>query len=73
MAKKTTLVEFEAIFPQLEEVILQHANKYKLPEKELAWLKEARCLPPSSSSYSPSCLNTSMYPTDQDGQEKRSK
>lgn len=40
MAQKTTLKEFEAVYPKLEEAILDHARSYKLPEKELQWFKE---------------------------------
>ncbi|KIE00548.1 Farnesyl pyrophosphate synthetase, partial [Metarhizium majus ARSEF 297] len=39
MAQKTTLNEFEAVYPKLEEAILEHARKYKLPQGELDWLK----------------------------------
>ncbi|OAA39971.1 Farnesyl pyrophosphate synthetase [Metarhizium rileyi] len=39
MAQKTTLKEFEAVYPRLEEAILDHARKYKLPQEELDWLK----------------------------------
>jgi hypothetical protein len=39
MAQNTTLKEFEAVYPKLEEAILEHARKYKLPEGELSWLK----------------------------------
>jgi hypothetical protein len=42
MAKKTTLKEFEAVFPKLEEVLLDHARKYNLPAGELAWYKKVR-------------------------------
>lgn len=40
MAQKTTLKEFEAVYPKLEEALLDHAKSYKLPEKELEWLKK---------------------------------
>ncbi|EON98619.1 putative farnesyl pyrophosphate synthetase protein [Phaeoacremonium minimum UCRPA7] len=39
MAQKTTLKEFESIFPKLEEVLLAHAQHYNLPKGELAWYK----------------------------------
>jgi len=39
MAKKTTLQEFESVFPKLQEALLDHARAYKLPEKELNWYK----------------------------------
>jgi farnesyl diphosphate synthase len=41
MAQKTTLKEFEAVFPKLEEVVLGHVAKYKLPEEQLNWYKES--------------------------------
>ncbi len=39
MAKMTTLKEFEAVFPKLEEALLDHARQYKLGEYELEWYK----------------------------------
>lgn len=39
MAQKTTLNEFESVFPKLEEALVEHAKSFKLPEKELAWYK----------------------------------
>ena len=42
MAQKTTLKEFEAVYPKLEEAILDHARSYKLPKEELDWLKIVR-------------------------------
>jgi len=39
MAQKTTLKEFESVFPKLEEALLEHAQSFKLPEKEVAWYK----------------------------------
>ncbi|KAM0479787.1 hypothetical protein ACHAPX_004364 [Trichoderma viride] len=39
MAQKTTLKEFESVWPKLEEALLDHARTYKLPAAELAWLK----------------------------------
>lgn len=41
MAQKTTLKEFESVWPKLEEVLIDHAKSYKLPEKELAWYKRS--------------------------------
>ncbi|KAG7152108.1 Farnesyl pyrophosphate synthase like protein [Verticillium longisporum] len=41
MAQKTTLKEFEAVFPKLEAVLVEHAQKYKLPAEELAWYKKS--------------------------------
>ncbi|RFU75357.1 farnesyl pyrophosphate synthase [Trichoderma arundinaceum] len=40
MAQKTTLKEFESVYPKLEEALLDHARSYKLPETELNWLKK---------------------------------
>ncbi|PSR80576.1 isoprenoid synthase domain-containing protein [Coniella lustricola] len=39
--QKTTLAEFEAVFPKLEADILEHAQKYKLPAAELEWFKKS--------------------------------
>ncbi|KAK0383597.1 hypothetical protein NLU13_9508 [Sarocladium strictum] len=39
--QKTTLKEFESVYPKLEEAILDHARSYKLPEAELKWFKES--------------------------------
>lgn len=44
MAQKTTLKEFESVFPKLEEAILDHARKYKLPDAELQWFKKVYSL-----------------------------
>ncbi|KAJ2902928.1 putative farnesyl pyrophosphate synthetase protein [Zalerion maritima] len=41
MAKNTTLKKFEGVFPKLEEVLLDHAKSYNLPEGELAWYKQS--------------------------------
>lgn len=43
MAKQTTLKEFEAVYPKLEEALLDHAKSYKLPQAELEWYKKVRC------------------------------
>lgn len=40
MAQKTTLKEFESVYPKLEEALLDHARSYKLPAAELAWFKK---------------------------------
>lgn len=40
MAQKTTLQEFESVFPKLEEVLLEHAKSYKLPKEQLEWYKK---------------------------------
>ncbi|KAG9234697.1 farnesyl diphosphate synthase [Amylocarpus encephaloides] len=39
MAQKTTLAEFEAVFPKLVEDLLNHAKEYKLPEQFVTWYK----------------------------------
>lgn len=40
MAQKTTLQEFESVFPKLEEVLLEHAKSYNLPKEQLEWYKK---------------------------------
>ncbi|KUI56728.1 Farnesyl pyrophosphate synthase [Cytospora mali] len=39
MAQKTTLKEFEDVFPKLEADLLEQAKSYNLPKGELAWYK----------------------------------
>ncbi|KAG5983979.1 hypothetical protein E4U55_006589 [Claviceps digitariae] len=39
MAQKTTRAAFEAVFPKLEQAILDHVGAYKLPQAALDWLK----------------------------------
>ncbi|KAI0205194.1 farnesyl pyrophosphate synthetase [Astrocystis sublimbata] len=41
MATKTTLKEFEAVFPKLEEDLLNWAKGYKLPQQYLEWYKNS--------------------------------
>ncbi|RKU47097.1 Farnesyl pyrophosphate synthetase [Coniochaeta pulveracea] len=41
MAQRTTLQEFEAVFPKLEEALLDHAKSYKLPQEQLDWYKKS--------------------------------
>ncbi|ROW02619.1 hypothetical protein VSDG_01628 [Cytospora chrysosperma] len=41
MAQKTTLKEFEAVFPKLEADLLEQAQKYGLPKGELEWYKKS--------------------------------
>jgi farnesyl diphosphate synthase len=41
MAKRTTLQEFEAVWPKVREAILDHARSYKLPADELEWFKKS--------------------------------
>lgn len=57
MAQKTTIQEFESVFPKLEEVLLEHANSYKLPAQALEWYKKVRLT--SSPSSLPPCLPSS--------------
>lgn len=40
MAQKTTLKEFESVFPKLEKVLLEAAESYKLPAQALEWYKK---------------------------------
>jgi len=40
MAQKTTLQEFESVFPKLQEALLEHAKSYKLPQEQLDWYKK---------------------------------
>ncbi|KAJ1329593.1 farnesyl diphosphate synthase [Microdochium nivale] len=37
MAKQTTLQEFEAVFPRLEQDLVDWAKQYKLPKEQLDW------------------------------------
>lgn len=39
MAQRTTLQEFEAVFPKLEADLIEHAESYKLPQKQIDWYK----------------------------------
>jgi farnesyl diphosphate synthase len=48
MAQKTTLKEFESVFPKLEEVLLDHAKSYNLPTQALEWYKKVRRCPITS-------------------------
>jgi farnesyl diphosphate synthase len=41
MAQKTTLEAFEAVFPKLEEVLVEHAQSYKLPAQAVEWYKNS--------------------------------
>ncbi|KAL2130568.1 hypothetical protein VTI74DRAFT_6236 [Chaetomium olivicolor] len=41
MAQKTTLKEFESVFPKLEEVLVEHAKSYNLPTQALEWYKKS--------------------------------
>lgn len=40
MAQRTTLQEFEGVFPKLEEVLLDHAKQFNLPEEYLKWYQK---------------------------------
>jgi farnesyl diphosphate synthase len=44
MAQRTTLKEFESVFPKLEEAILDHAKTFNLPEQQLDWYKRVCAL-----------------------------
>ena len=44
MAQKTTLKEFEAVWPKLEAALLEHAKSYKLPQEQLDWYKRVSLL-----------------------------
>lgn len=48
MAQRTTLKEFESVYPKLEEAILDHARSYKLPKEQLDWLTKVRLVNPPS-------------------------
>ncbi|KAI1821562.1 terpenoid synthase [Xylaria intraflava] len=41
MATKTTLKEFESVFPRLEEDLLSWAKQYNLPQQYLEWYKKS--------------------------------
>ncbi|KAI0966687.1 farnesyl pyrophosphate synthetase [Xylaria arbuscula] len=41
MATKTTLKEFEAVFPKLEEDLLNWAKQYNLPQQYLEWYQKS--------------------------------
>lgn len=42
MAKKTTLKEFESVFPKLEEDLLAWVKQYSLPQEQQEWYKKVR-------------------------------
>jgi hypothetical protein len=42
MAQKTTLQEFESVFPKLEEDLVAWAKQYNLPKEQLDWYKKVR-------------------------------
>lgn len=42
MAKKTTLKEFESVFPKLEEDLLAWVKQYNLPQEQQDWYKKVR-------------------------------
>jgi farnesyl diphosphate synthase len=42
MAQRTTLKEFESVFPKLEEALLEHAKTYNIPEEALQWYKKVK-------------------------------
>jgi farnesyl diphosphate synthase len=37
MTERTTLKDFEAVFPKLEAVLTEHAKGYAFPQKEFEW------------------------------------
>ncbi|KAL7625369.1 hypothetical protein AAE478_004586 [Parahypoxylon ruwenzoriense] len=41
MAKKTTLKEFESVFPKLEEDLVAWVKQYNLPQQQLDWYKKS--------------------------------
>ncbi|CAJ2507244.1 Uu.00g084300.m01.CDS01 [Anthostomella pinea] len=41
MAKQTTIKEFEAVFPKLQDDVLSWAKQYNLPQQQLDWYKAA--------------------------------
>jgi farnesyl diphosphate synthase len=43
MAQKTTLKEFEAVFPKLKEVLLEQARSYNLPQQAYEHYKKVCC------------------------------
>lgn len=54
--QRTTLQEFESVFPKLEADLVEHAQKYKLPKEELEWYKAVSAppsprRPPASATY----------------------
>lgn len=40
MAAKTTLQQFESVFPKLEADLIEWAKGYKLPQEQLDWYKK---------------------------------
>ncbi|KAH6892291.1 isoprenoid synthase domain-containing protein [Thelonectria olida] len=40
MAQRTTLNDFNSVYPKLEEALLDHARSYKLPKEQLDWYKK---------------------------------
>lgn len=48
--QKTTLQEFEAVWPKLQEALLDEARAMKLPQGELSWYQKV--CPPLSSTLS---------------------
>ena len=53
MAQKTTLKEFESVFPKLEETLLAHAKKYNLPDEFVQWYKTVGDLDPQGAAPLP--------------------
>lgn len=61
MAKKTTLKEFESVFPKLEEDLLAWVKQYNLPEQQQKWYKQVR-LPLHSMIYCSLLISNILYP-----------
>lgn len=62
MPQKTTLNEFEAVFPKLEADLVEHAQKYKLPQGELDWYKAVGCPSKLSQANCISSTNLTIHP-----------
>jgi farnesyl diphosphate synthase len=59
MAQKTTLREFESVFPKLKEALIEHAEQYKLPQMELEWYKTVS-VAQSRSGPCPNCFLSAL-------------
>lgn len=46
MATKTTLTEFEAVFPKLEKVLMDQVSSHGLPADYIEWYRKVCPLPP---------------------------
>ncbi len=73
MAQKTTLKEFESVFPKLEEALLAHARQYNLPEEFLKWYQTVSCPPgdePSARTAGPNIPPRTTEPRDERSRRK---